>query len=140
MALTVEEIIEARAPQFKDDSRIDKFIEIAELMTSNSAFGDRYNYAVALRVCHFFASESLRGGSEDAGTSGSAVGGRIESEKEGDLSRSYAVNESAVAGYGDLSNTQFGLELIDLINGSIFAPRTKQMGEQGSEGVNYDPF
>lgn len=141
MALTIQQIITARAPQYATDSRLSAFIELAQLTTSPAAFGDRYNYAVALRVCHMMALEEIRGATDVVAqtTSGSAIAGFISSEREGSLSRSYSVSSSAQQKYADLANTAFGLELIDLIRGSVFGPRNRAMdSQQGSTGQGFN--
>lgn len=137
MALTIKQVIKAKAPQFEADPRLDTFIEMAELMTSQTVFGDRYNLAVGLRVCHNLALEELRGATNPTESSGTAQPGRIASEREGDLSRSYDVS-SLTEKYADLANTAYGLELIDLINASTFGPRTRAMdSKQGSTGDGF---
>lgn len=131
MALSITQIITLRAPQYSADTRLPDFIELAELQTS-SGFGAKYNYAVALRVLHMLTLETIHGGLISASTSGSAVAGIITSEAEGDLSRSYgdtaAVSGAGGAGrYVNLSTTAYGTELIELINGTFFKPRTRMM-------------
>ena len=130
MALTIDQIIAARAPQFSADPRKAAFEELAKLQTSTN-FGDRYNLAVALRMCHWWALEQIAGGSST--NSGLTMGGTVKSETEGGLSRSYGNAGSGSTGTTneDLSRTAFGVELLALIRSSFLKPRTRMMSTDG---------
>lgn len=118
------------APQYAADPRIPDLIALAELETS-TCYGDKYNYAVALRVCHELALDDLRGGSGDGTDSGSGEAGSITSEKEGDLARSYGKVGSGSSSGSALSQTRWGLKLIGLQNGHFMLPRTSIVSECG---------
>jgi len=119
---TIANIIAVKAPQFASDTRLNDLIDLAKLQTSLTAFGDAYNLAVALRVCHGLAVEANNGGDGGASTSGSGQGGAIERETEGDLSRTRKVGKQLDA--GNLANSAYGLELLELIDGCVILPRT----------------
>lgn len=125
MSLSAEAIIALRSPQHASDARLSDLVELAKLSTS-SCFGDKYNLAVALRVLHMLALEDLRGGT---GTdTGAAFAGAVTSETEGQLSRSYGSSAGAMGvRFLSLQSTAYGLELIELINGFFFKPRTGRM-------------
>jgi hypothetical protein len=125
MSLSAKQIIAIRAPQHSADTRLDDFIELAEMQTS-TCFGDRYELAVALRVLHLLTLEDMRGGS--ATDTGIAIAGTITSESEGQLSRSYgSTAQDAAQKYNSLSCTAYGLELVELIESTMFKPRTRIM-------------
>lgn len=128
MALTATQIITIRAPQFAADTRINDMITLAAQMTSPSAFGTNYQLALALRVMHWLALEVRNGGS--TGNSGSGTGGALTSEREGQLGRSYSVSSQWADKYSDLTGTQYGLELIGLIRGTILGPRNRTITEE----------
>ena len=120
MSFTITQIIELRTPQYKDDPRLNDLITLAKGQTG-SEFGDCYNNAVALRVMHWLTKETLNNGS--SGNSGTGQAGRILSEKEGKLAVTYS--KSSNTGYEDLQSTQYGCELIELMNGCLFLPRNR---------------
>lgn len=137
MALTVQQYIELRAPQYAADSRLADYTDLATMLTG-TCYGERRNYAIALRILHYLTLETMRGaaaGTIVSGTSsGSAIGGLITGETEGDLSRSYSAggNDKSGSGavaerYGDLPKTEYGLELIELMNNSLVFARTRMM-------------
>lgn len=126
MALSITQIITLRAPQFSTDTRLANFIELAESLTSLTAFEDNRNYAVALRVLHWMTKEELRGATTPATSTGAAVAGAIASETEGSLSRSFSSGSESLK-YGDLGTTAYGCELIDLIKGMVMTPTTRRI-------------
>jgi hypothetical protein len=139
MALTVQQYIELRAIQYAGDARLPDYVDLATMLTG-TCYGERRNYAIALRVLHYLTLETMRGaaaGTILSGTdSGSAVAGLVTSEKEGDLSRSYENPTASDSGsngsskterYGDLPKTEYGLELIELMNNSLVFARTRIM-------------
>lgn len=73
------------APELVSEStaRIDLFITIAKLRNSESVWGDKYDYAVALDACHELTMANRTGS-----------GGPITSEKVGDLSVGYGSFQS----------------------------------------------
>jgi hypothetical protein len=112
------EYIQIRAPSFALNPNISALIAHAELETG-CGYGseDLRNKAVALLVCHWLALQA-----RDAGDTG--VTGNIVSEKEGDLSRSFSdVSLSTNNSY--LSQTSWGMELIQLQNSRIMLPYTR---------------
>lgn len=111
--MTPQEIVEARAPEYEGEPRIADLLELAEEETG-SAYGTLRNKAVALLVLHWLTKDK-RGGAS----------GPIQSESEGQLSRSYG-SSSNVEG-GDLSSTSYGAELLNLRRGSFMAARNRMM-------------
>ena len=125
MGLSASQIIAARGPQYSADPRIATFITMAMQRTSTTRFGDNYGYAVGLRALHMLDLEAQRGGT--SADSGVGVPGAITSSTEGGISQS---RQGAMAKrygdkYPDLCQTAFGVELIELIEGSIFSPMTR---------------
>jgi hypothetical protein len=127
MALTTKEIIASKSPSFAADARLDDFIEIAGYTVSSTAFGTKYNYAVALVVLHMLTLDAMSGGSSNS--SGSGVAGGIHSEKEGDLSRSYGNTLQGINGAtlsdSYFAQTQFGNEYLYLKRTCFPLPRTR---------------
>lgn len=125
---TASQIIAVRAPQFSGDPRLSDLINLAKLQTS-SKLGDKYQLALALRVMHWLILEERGGGNPGSGggtSSGSSTPGNLKSEKEGDLSRNYELTSILQRKWGDLTSTQYGLELVSLIKGHFFLPRTRR--------------
>ena len=123
--LSTSQVIAARGPQYVSDPRLATFITMAQQRTSTTRFGDNYGYAVGLRALHMLDLEAQRGGTSS--NSGVGVPGAITSSTEGGISQS---RQGAMAKrygdkYPDLCQTAFGVELIELIEGSIFAPMTR---------------
>lgn len=116
---TVLEIIEARAPEYVNMPNLNVFIELAENKTNESCMGANYNEAVALLAMHTIALSKRS-------NSGAAPGGGIASEKEGELSRSYSSSPSMTYTDSNLSQTSWGLELIQLTQATI-VPFTNRM-------------
>jgi len=112
--LTVTEIITTKNLAFAADSRLDDFITLAVSQTDSVFFSTDYNLAVALRTLHDMAM-SKRGGE----------GGAVESEREGQVWREYAVNDT----HDDLGSTSYGQELKMLMRRySGLAVRNRMMG------------
>jgi hypothetical protein len=124
-------IIEVRAPQWATDPRIDDLIVLADLQTG-SCFGDKYSYAVALRVMHGIAVEDQNGGSGDGTDSGSGQAGSVTSLKEGELAEGRGTSAGIGSGFtsadADLETTSFGRELIALMNGCFSGPINRFSG------------
>ena len=126
---TAKNIVILKAPGFSTDTRLDDFIALAETVTSETNFGEKYNYAVALLVLHWLTLDAQGGGSESS--SGSGVVGGIKSEKEGDLARSYgggASGSNAQPSDDYLRSTSFGQELLFLRRSCLFLPRNRCLG------------
>lgn len=108
--MSVTQLIGALAPAYATDTRISIFTTLATQQTSRSHFGENYELAIALRVCHMIArNPSTRPG--DAG----AVSGK----REGGLSISYSVSPDMQKKYGDLCSSSYGSQLADLIEGNV---------------------
>lgn len=122
---TSAQIIAVKSPGFALDPRLTDFIGLAELQLSKTMFGDKGEYAIALLVLHWLALDALGGGS--ATTSGSGVAGSIESEKEGELSRSYSIPSGGNQGQASTyyNQTIFGQELYQLIRGCFILPMNR---------------
>jgi hypothetical protein len=103
--------IQLRAPSFAERQDINAFIEIAEGVTSSTAYGALRYQAVGLLVCHQLALN-------ERNSNNYAVSGQITSERTGKQSRSYSggffagTTQSTLDPY--LSQTYWGMELINL--------------------------
>ncbi len=106
---TASAILDVIAPELASDSKKADHISLAVLRTSSTKFGDKYNYAVALRAAHTLTIANRESGE---GT------GSVKSRKEGDLSISYGTIKG-IDGY--LDQTSYGVELSGLIRGNIGA-------------------
>jgi hypothetical protein len=93
-----------------DDATLDSFIEIAQGRVSESAFGDQYDYAVALMACHIIML-SKRDGSA----------GQVAGVKEGQLS----INYSAVSSDASLDHTTCGAEFKQLRRSLVVGARSR---------------
>lgn len=113
----VKAVIAIRSPSTTQDDRLDSMIGLAEGQLSSCCFGSQYAYAGALMVLHWLTLEERDGAS-----------GAIKSEKEGDLSRTYGVSDSA----NYWKSTSWGSELQRLKRVKIFTPRTRMMPACGS--------
>lgn len=112
MAQTITEIVVLLDPTKVGDSRLTGMIELAETKLSEDLYGDSYNQAVAFLVLHLYEMSSRTGS-----------GGPITSEKEGQLSRSFAATASSLS----WDSTSWGQELIQLTRSLVFGPRTRMM-------------
>jgi hypothetical protein len=101
MAVSIQNIIEARRPSTVIDSRVNTLIALAKEQTDATAWGDFYNQGVALLTCHWLELDSR---------SASAVGG-VTAEREGQLSRSYGGVNSVDE---ELGSTIYGAEYLRL--------------------------
>lgn len=112
--MTTLEVFRLVAPEFSavNDATVNNAITFVSDEISESKFGSQYNKALAYLAAHFLAWQAVI--ANTGSTSGAAVGGRIISEKEGDLSRSYADNGSQISTtYTDnLERTAYGLEFL----------------------------
>jgi len=127
---TAIEIVQLKMPSLdagpggSDEDRINDFIELAKFYISENIFQTKYQYALALMVCHQLTLDAQGGGSTT--TSGSGVIGGVKSEKEGDLARSYGGMGSNVSESKQyLMSTPFGQELLQLWNACLLLPRNR---------------
>lgn len=115
MPLTSAQIVVLRRVALTGDSRLTDMITLAEEQLSEDRFGDRYEYAVALLVLHWYAGENNGG-----------AAGALTAVTEGRLSKSF--NSAAGAADGnDWSTTKWGQELTSLARGLIAFPRNRMM-------------
>jgi Protein of unknown function (DUF4054) len=139
--MAVINFITIRAPEMVPLSDINDLILVADMQTG--AFGDamigtmgtQREYAIALRVMHIVARRSRDGISANQQSTVEGQSGIISSEREGELSRSYKVSDKVLDRYPDLATTIWGMELIDLIRGTFFMPRTATMDFTINQGV-----
>jgi len=113
VALSIDEIIEARKPGTTIDSRVDALKDLAETQTDATAWGDTYNHGIALLVLHWL---ELDGRTDTAGN--------ITAKKEGQLSLSYGGQTTDDA----LASTVFGAEYIGLRR-LVFGPVVRGQNE-----------
>ena len=106
--MSAESILDAIAPQFKNNADKSTFLTIATSLTSQCYFGAQYDYAVALRAAHMLTLTNRPGGS-------SGVSGSVTSLKEGDSAIGFG-SAGNTAGSGDLTTTSYGQQLKSLIN------------------------
>jgi hypothetical protein len=134
--MTALQIIAMRAPQWASDPRLSSTPSLIDYATqlTGSVFGDQRDMAIALRVLHILATESLRGGNpgSSVSTSGEGHAGAVTSESEGQLSKSFTVNSTSAKRWANLSTTSYGLELIELLRGCGVFPRTRAMDSSGT--------
>lgn len=100
------------APEFaaRSDADVNVILDFVVNELSPSKFGSDYEQAHAYLAAHFLAWQGIIAAGS---TSGAATGGAVVSEKEGDLSRSYADNSNQSGGGSFMSNldrTAYGLE------------------------------
>lgn len=123
---TAKEIVAVICPGKDTDPRIDDFLDLATAFVASVTFGTKYNYALALVVCHMFQLEEQGGGSSTSSGSG-AVGG-IKSIKEGQLSKTFGGPSTNLrdnkAYWGQTSS---GLNLMALWDACIFMPRNRMV-------------
>lgn len=105
MALTTIQIITAIAPALATDASLNTWIELATGLTDRCFFGSNYNLAVALRAAHMWSLSTYRSQGES---------GVVTSKREGQLGISYG----GITVDRDLKQTQYGMQLYDLIHSS----------------------
>jgi|LSQX01.1.fsa_nt_gb hypothetical protein len=123
--MSAKDFIQFRSPELATNVNVDNFISLADSRTSKTAFGDTAvgtlgtirDYAVALRAMHLMEKSSDSGGSA----------GIVQSEREGDLSRSYQVSPALAKKYPDLMSTQWGRELAEMIDSSMMPILTRRI-------------
>jgi hypothetical protein len=136
MNYTPLQIIFLRAPQWAVDPRLSSVPSLLDLAAEKTGtiFGEQTSLAIALRVLHWFALEAQRGGNPGTGTnSGMGITGRLTSESEGQLSKSFGDGGSKASRWADLQTTSYGCELIELIRSCAVLPRTRAMDSTGVE-------
>lgn len=112
MSLNVS-IFEAIAPEFAglaNTNQRDLLATYAEVQVSESIWGSRYAYAVALLTAHMMSLYQS-----------GAIAGSVQSEKVGDVQRNYAV---PAQDDNSFKSTKFGLEFIRLRKQIISSPLT----------------
>ncbi len=118
--MTPLEIIAALAPDLVLPTTIDTLITLATQRTSLTAFGTNRNTAIAYRTLWMIVDgESMASGGS---------GGRILSESEGKLSRSYQRSNSKNE---DLGSNQWGVLLQGLIKSNISGIPARGCGCRG---------
>lgn len=106
----VKAIVTARSPDTVQDSRFDTLVTLASSQVYEQVFGDQYAYAVAMVVLHWYELESR----------GNSVGA-VQSEKEGQLSRTYKIS-------GDDDywlSSAWGAEFLRIRKTLVFAVRNR---------------
>lgn len=113
--LTVEQILNAIAPQFINNSDKQTFIQLAIMRLSESCYGDNYNHAVALLSAHMLTlTERAKNGG-----AGSGSAGNITSLREGDAAIGYGVAGNSSGLNSDYTQTSYGMQLISLTRSNI---------------------
>lgn len=120
--MTALEYLTLRAPYYTANTRVPPLLILAEGFTG-CLIGDRKEMAKALQVLHWLTISDRSSGGENS----SAGVGSVQSEKEGDLSISYAspMDNASFSGSSDLSQTPWGVELEALLRSCMFFPRTR---------------
>ncbi len=122
---TASQLLDFYAPQFKEDDDKATAISVARRRTSDSAYGDKKEDAVALMAAHLLAMR-------DRGVSTGGAGGQVASNKEGQLSQAFFKDDAAGTGDQTLSQTTYGSQLVSLRKGTILP-----MGASG--GIDVGP-
>jgi hypothetical protein len=108
--MSVSDYITALAPAYAGDARIAMFETIAMQQTSRAYFGQNYEYAIALRVCHMVARNP---------TTAPGTPGAVSSASERSVSQSYSIPPDLQKKYGDLCSTPYGCQLAQLMEGNV---------------------
>lgn len=107
------------------DNTVTAAINFVSNEISEIKYGSDYTKAIAYLAAHFLAWQSIV---ITGSTTGAATGGRIVSEKEGDLARSYADNGSNnINGTftDNFERTAYGLEFLRLRRKHILPVMTR---------------
>jgi hypothetical protein len=112
---TVAEILVALAPELAttDPTRLNLVIDLAEIRTGQ-VYGAARPQAVALLAAHMLTLGNRSGGSA----------GAVTSESVGPLSISYGASGAE----GDLGQTSYGVQLLELRESYVFSAMTRTMG------------
>lgn len=105
MSLTIEEILDAIAPQIPDDARRATFVTLAKQEVSVTAWGDLYEQAVANLVAHKITLSPVASG-------GGAALGAFKKKKSGEEELEW--HNSAASSADGLSSTSYGQEYLRL--------------------------
>ena len=121
MSLTILQLMHIHAPQYDADSDLTNTITLATQRTSESAFGENYNEAIALRAAHILTLRDMNKNGVNSGLGG--VVGAVTSKSEGSNSIGFE-GSGGMTGTtgnqaGDLKLTRYGLMLLGLIAGNI---------------------
>ena len=111
--MTAVQVFRLVASEFSatSDETVDVVFALVAPQVSESKFGKLYPQAIAYLAAHWLAWQAVI--TSSGSTGGAATGGRVTSEKEGDLSRSYTDNSSnpTTSSFADnLDRTAYGLE------------------------------
>jgi hypothetical protein len=107
------------------DNTVTAAIEFVSNEISESKYGSDYTKAIAYLAAHFLAWQSIV---STGSTTGAATGGRIVSENEGDLARSYddnSGNQSSGSFTDNYERTAYGLEFLRLRRKHILPVMTR---------------
>lgn len=114
--MTVIEMVRLFGPEFESvkDDILEQWLEIVKPMVSKKQFGELYNQALALLVCHKL---KMAGHGEnplgDIGTIG--AGFAVSSVSEGGSSVSFGANQSSnLATDAELGLTAYGVQFLQL--------------------------
>lgn len=111
--IPVMSYITSRAPLYVADPRVpDMILQATE--ETGLAYGKLQNKAIALLVLHWLAMDD-----RSAAQGGSSIGGTIAGEREGSLERRYMIDFSLTKAFPDLSQTRWGMELIETRRKSV---------------------
>jgi|GEM_PF-5943406 len=89
-------------------AKLDYYFEQAQRQVDETAFGESYEHAVYLRLAHMLTLLSEKE---------KASSGHVSAERVGDISYSYAF----ITGEDSLSQTQYGIEFIELRKENVVA-------------------
>ena len=117
--MTVQEIIKAIAPEFDavDTAKVDTWISLATPLVSKKHFGESYEHALALLVCHKMKVAGL-GSDNGSGNVADRIG--VSSYSEGSTSVSYSVSQSTnMLADAELALTVYGVQFLSLRRAKI---------------------
>lgn len=117
--MTVQEIIKTIAPEFDtiESSKIDAWISLAKPLVSKKHFGESYEHALALLVCHKMKVAGL-GTDNGSGSVADRIG--VSSYSEGSASVSYSVSQSTnMLADAELALTVYGVQFLSLRRAKI---------------------
>ncbi len=94
-----------------DDEQIKEYIELYSDFVSEKYFGKFYEKALAFFIAHYITLDNIAN-NENGALDSSIIAGKVISEKEGDLSRTYAQNN--MENESILNKTYYGIRYLDL--------------------------
>lgn len=112
--MTVQEIIKTIAPEFDsvEQSKLETWTELVTPLVSKKHFGDSYEHAVALLICHKMKVAGL-GADNGSGSIADRIG--VSSYSEGSTSVSYSVSQSTnMLADAELALTVYGVQFLSL--------------------------